>query len=310
MSVFIDVFESLSERVKKDLLQLLETERKKQDRPIRKICELCIKYLDYGELFYSKMEEAIEEMSRIKAGKEPLHNLLLAILYDPLDENETVIKNLEQFNNASPTIPFHHELDDFITIARYVSLNDLSLMEPACEIIVDRYVNEQNVAEVISNIYLKDEKEENIPAFLNILIRAKQRFPDSSSVDSLNAFFNIKRKDYVQALTSFMIIRDRLEKTPEHPYFHHNMATTWDQIAGCYMKMEDAEKTLESCETALMHDEKSGDFSVGAPIYHKKAEALILRGQTEEALAITTRLLKEDEDDEIARQIQEKVMAR
>lgn len=310
MSVFIDVFESLSERVKKDLLQLLETERKKQDRPIRKICELCIKYLDYGELFYSKMEEAIEEMSRIKAGKEPLHNLLLAILYDPLDENETVIKNLEQFNNASPTIPFHHELDDFITIARYVSLNDLSLMEPACEIIVDRYVNEQNVAEVISNLYLKDEREENIPAFLNILIRAKQRFPDSSSVDSLNAFFNIKRKDYVQALTSFMIIRDRFEKTPEHPYFHHNMATTWDQIAGCYMKMEDAEKTLESCETALMHDEKSGDFSVGAPIYHKKAEALILRGQTEEALAITTRLLKEDEDDEIARQIQEKVMAR
>ncbi len=310
MSVFIDVFESLSERVKKNFLQLLETERKKQERQVRKICELCIKYLDYGELYYSKMEEAIEEMSRVKTGQEPLHHLLFAILYDPLDENETVIKNLEQFNHASPGIPFHQELDDFITIARYVSLSDMSLMEPACEIIVDRYVNEQDVAEVISNLYLKDEKEENIPAFLNVLARAKQRFPDSSSVDSLNAFFNIKRKDYAQALTSFMIIRDRLEKMSDHTYYHQNMATTWDQIAGCYMKMEDAEKTLESCETALMHDEKSGDFSVGAPIYHKKAEALILLGKTEEALAITTHLLKEDEEDEIAKQIQQKVTAR
>ena len=306
MSVFVDVFDSLSEPIKKNFLQHIEAEKKNHDRPVRRVCELCIKYLDYGELFYSKMEEGIEEINRIKTGTEPFHMLLLAIMHDPLDENEVVIQNLEQFKKASPHIPFYQELDDFITIARFMSLNETSLMEHAGEIIVERYVNEQNVAEVISNLYLKEESEVHIPMFLKLLTQAKQRFPESNSVDSLSAFLNIKRKNYTEALASFLTIKDRLERNPSHPYFNHNMATTWDQIAGCYMKMEDAEKTLESCETALMYDEKSGDFSVGAPIYHKKAEALMLKGQKEEALEITKRLLKENEEDEVAKELQQK----
>jgi tetratricopeptide (TPR) repeat protein len=307
MSLFVDVTDNLSNRIKKHLFEVIQNERKKQDRAIRKICDVCSKYLDYDELYYSRMEEAIQEMNRIGVAENPFNILLYAVLYDPLDENEKAIQYLTKFNESSLAAPFNKELTDFITIARYLSLNEHSMLEKAGILLVEQYATEENVAEIISNLYLEEEKEENIPVFLQLLAKAKERFPNSTSVESLTAFLNIKGKNYNQALVSFFAIKERLEEKANHPYYNFNMATTWDSIAGCYLKMGDAEKTFESCETAIKFDEQPGDYKVGAPILHKKAEALILSGRNEEALALVETLLKENNEDEEALRIKEKL---
>lgn len=307
MSLFIDVPEALGEKIKASLLKVIENEKKEQDRPVRKICEFCSKYLDYGELRYDRMEDGIAELQKTGIPGNALHVMLVAILNESLDEDQIALNHFAEFSGSSLADPFRLELSDFITIAKFVTLKEYDMLENAGNVMVERYTNEDNVTDTLSNLYLKAENEEYVPVFQRLLSRARELYPSNLSLESLNGFMNMKGKDYPKALESFLGIRDKMEQDRDNKHYHFNLALTWNNIADCYLKLGDAAKTLESCDIALTHDDKAEDYRVGNAIHYKKAEALILLGDNDQALAIATRLLTEDPEDETALEIKNRL---
>ena len=278
----------------------MESEKKGQLRSVRKICDTCSKYLDYGELRYDKMEDGIRELQKTGTSTKGFSDMLFGVLNESLDEDQTAIEYFTRFSESSLARPMRPELDDFITIGKLVTLKQIELLENAGMLLVEKYTNSENVTDTLSNLYLKDENEASLPVFQKLIEKATGLYPDGIALESLRGFLYIKGKEYAQALQSFLIIRDRIEQDKENPYFNFNMASTYDSIAGCFLKLGDAEKTIENCDHALHFDNLSEEYKMGAAILHKKADALILAGRKEEALALTNQILEDIPDDEIA----------
>ena len=308
MSLFIDIIETLSTKIKSRFIGIIEAEKKDQPRSIRKICETCCKYLEYGELRYDKMEDGIREIGKTGDSAQPFFGLLLAIMNESLDEDQAAIHLLTSFSASSLAEPLRSELNDFITIGKLATLKQTSLLENAGNIIVDKYSNNKDITETLSNLYLKDENEEDIPVFQRLISKAIELYPSASGLEGLRGFLYLKSKDYANALQSFLMIRDHINEHKEHPYYDFNMASTYDSIAGCYLKMGDAVKTIEYCDLTISHDNNSKEYKLGNAILHKKAEALILAGRKDEALAISDQILANIPDDEIALEIKNKAI--
>jgi tetratricopeptide (TPR) repeat protein len=196
---------------------------------------------------------------------------------------------------------------DFITIGKFVTLKEYDMLENAGSTMIERYTNEDNITDILSNLYLKAEDEIYVPVFQKLMTRTKELYPNSLSVISLDGFFNMKEKNYKQALESYIIIKDKMEQDKDNRFYNLNLAAVWDNIAGCYLKLEDAAKTIESCDIALGYDQNAEGYKVGNPILYKKAEALLLTHKNEEALAIVTQILNEDSEDEKALEIKNRI---
>ncbi|MBN1416401.1 MAG: hypothetical protein JW973_14960 [Bacteroidales bacterium] len=309
MSLFIDVIEGLSRKVKTGLKEIIERERKNQDRPVRKICDICNRYLDYGELRYDKMEDGIARLKQTGLRGSDLNLLLMAVLNESLDEDQTALEHFTEFSGSSLADNIRSELMDFIAIGKFVTIHDYHMLENAGSVMVERYTDEESITDTLSNLYLKAENEEYIPVFQRLIARAKELHPSSISLEALNGFINTKGKEYRKALESFLIIKDRLEEDKDTQYYDYQLASVWDSIAGCYLKLGDAAKTMESCDIALEYDRKAGEYKVGNAIFHKKAEAFLLIGEKEQALAIVNHILDENKDDKEALEIKSKIAA-
>lgn len=309
MSLFIDAPESLGNKLKASFLQVIEQERKDLSRPIRKICDDCSKFLDYGELRYDKMEDGIAVLQHAGVSDNPLYQLLFAILNESLDEDAVAVEHFSMFCGSAIAEPFREALTDFVTIGRCLTLKDYPLLEDAIIIIIERYTDADDITDTLSNLYLKVDQEEYIPVFQKLIAFAKERYPSHPNLESLYSFICMKSKDYHAALESFTSIKDQVEQDIESTHYNYMMAFAWDNIAGCHLKLGDAEKTLESCEKALEYEQKSEELKVGNPILYKKAEARLLAGDQEAALAIVSQILGEDEADETALQLKNKIQS-
>ncbi|MBN1144732.1 MAG: hypothetical protein JXA72_09915 [Bacteroidales bacterium] len=307
MSLFIDAPESLGNKLKASFIQVIEQERKDLSRPIRKICDDCSKFLDYDELRYDKMEDGIAVIQGAGISGNSLYHLLLAVLNESLDEDAVAADHFSIFCGSSLAEPFREALTDFITIVRCLTLKDYGLLEDAIKIIIERYTDADDITDTLSNLYLKVDQEEYIPVFQNLIAFAKECFPSHPNLESLYSFICMKSNDYPAALESFTSIKNQVEQDIENPHYNYMMAFAWDNIANCHLKLGNAEKTLESCEKALEYEQKSEELKVGNPILYKKAEARLLAGDQEAALAIVSQILEEDEADETALQLKNKI---
>ncbi len=307
MSLFVDVHEVLSNRLKSEFLGLIEREKGGYDRSVRRICDVCKNYIGYGELRYDKMEDAISRLQEEGIQGKPFLTLLYAILHESLDEDETALEHLEKFSPSDMASSFRNELADFMALGRFATLKEYSRLEEAANILMERYSTEEDISDILSNLYLKVEHDEYIPVFQRLLVRAKEKYPGNLALDGLEGFINTKGKDYRKALESFMTVKEKVEQDKENPYFHFNMATAWNNIAGCYLKLGDVAATLESCETALQHEQKSEDYKVGPALLYKKAEALLLSGEKDQSSLIVNQLLDENPQDETALELKSRL---
>lgn len=308
MSLFIDVNEPLSGIIKERFISLIKSERKDQSRPIRKICEVCSNYLDYGELRYDKMEEGIATLKETVQNSSALYLVLMAIMNESLDEDHNAIKLLTELSETSAASDFKQELIDFITIGKFVTAKQFDLLETAGSIIIERYSEENNITDVLSNLYLKVERDEYLPIVQRLLVKARERFPDLMALESLTGFMQIKAKEYKSALGTFITIKDKLMQHPDdNRFINENLAAVWDNIAICYLMSGDAVKTLESCDTAIDYDNKAVAYKLGLSILYKKAEAYLLAGQHEDVNLITNQILAENPEDETALDIKERL---
>jgi tetratricopeptide (TPR) repeat protein len=304
MSLFIDVTEPLSGIVKEKLNGIIENEKKDQPKPIRRICETCSKYLEYGELRYDKMEDGISELNESADISESLYILLMAVMNESLDEDLKALELLQQLSETHSTRDFRQELGDFITLGKFATLGQFELLEDAGSIIIERYSDKNTITDTLSNMYLKVDNDDCIPVIHNLLARAKTKFPDLLALESLTGFMQIKAKDYQSALTTFTGLRDRIAaQADSNPYINDNLASVWDNISLCYMNLGDAEKTIEACNTAIEYDVNAVAYNLGLPVLYRKGEALLLAGKKEEAVATANQILAEFPEDEMATDI-------
>jgi|GEM_PF-5091894 tetratricopeptide (TPR) repeat protein len=308
MSLFIDVTESLSNPLKASLIEVIRNEQKHQERSVRKLCETCIKYLDYGELRYDKMEDGVSRLQDMNLPDNPLFVLLMAVLKESLDEDQIAIEYLADFSQSATAEPFRQQLVDFITIGRFMTLGEYAVLENAGSILVERYTDEDTLGDALSNLYLKAEASEYLPVHLNLISKAKEMYPDNLKLEGFSSFIHMKAEQYDEALLSLQTIREKLEQDKDNRFYHFNLASTWESIADCYLKLGHAEKAIESCNAALTYDESSVEYRVGMPILYKKAEAFLLRNEKEQALAIVSEILKENEEDERALEIRKRIV--
>jgi tetratricopeptide (TPR) repeat protein len=304
MSLFIDVIDPLSSVIKEKLNEVIEAERKDQPRPIRRICETCSKYLDYGELRYDKMEAGIKELVDDAHFGNSLFLVLMAIMNESLDEDQKAVDLFAQFSENHAASEFQQELTDFITIGKFATLKQFDLLETAGNIIIERYSDERTITDTLSNMYLKVENDVYIPVIQGLLAKAREKYPEQMALESLTGFIQIKAMDYQSALTTFTAIKDKLLiKGSENSFINDNLASLWDNMAICYLKLGDAAKTIESCDTALGYDNHAVSYRLGLPVLYKKAEALLMAGNKEAAEDIVNQILAESPEDETAAEI-------
>jgi tetratricopeptide (TPR) repeat protein len=308
MSLFVNVSNVLSDKIKTLFVDIIENEKNGQERSVRKVCDVCSKYLEYGELRYDKVENGISSLEKVQSAGNAFYLMLLAILNESLDEDLIAVKHLTELSGSSLAEPFHKELGDFITIGRFVTLKEYDMLENAGLILIERYTNESNIAETLTNLYFKAEEIEYLPVFQRLLGRAKELYPAGIQLETASGFINMMGKNYEQALESFMAVKCSMEQDRDSKFYNFNLASIWNSIAGCYLKLDNASKTTESCDTALSYDEKTEDYIIGNSILYKKAEALLLMGEKDQALAIVKQILDENEDDENAQAIREKIV--
>jgi tetratricopeptide (TPR) repeat protein len=249
------------------------------------------------------MENGIQEISGLNKSGDAFYTMLLAIMNESLDEDETAVSLLTKFSGSSIARPFVDELSDFITIGKMITLREYDLLETSADIMIQKYTGADTITDTLSNLYLRIDDEAYNPVFQILMDKAKAHYSFSVALESLTGFINIKAKDYGKALESFMAIKEKAEKETDNIYYHFNMASTWDNIAGCYLKLGDAEKTIECCDIAIDHEEKSDELKVGSQILYKKAEALIMKGDKEQALILANRILAESPEDEKAQEL-------
>ena len=303
MSLFVDVVSGLSDEIKTHLIGIIENEKDRQERSVRKICDTCIKYLEYGELRYDKMENGISILEKMTAVGNAFNLLLLAVLNESLDEDHIAVKHLAEFSGSGLAESFHTQLNDFITIGSATTLREFHELENAGLILIERYTDETHIAETLTNLYFKVETTECLPVFHRLLNRAKELYPASIQLETFSGFIHTVGKNYEEALASFLTVRERLEQKRDNQHYNSNLASIWDTIADCYLKLGNAAKTSESCDIALSYVENAEDFIICNNILYKKAEALLLLGEKEKALDIANQILNEDDGDEKAIEI-------
>ncbi len=308
MSLFVDVIPMLSDKIKSGFMGIIEDKRDGEDRSVRKVCEVCSKYLEYGELRYDKVENGISIVEEKSPGSNDFYIMLLGVLNESLDEDATAVKFLEKFSGSALAGPISSELNDFLVVGRFVTLGEMDKLESAGNILVDKYINEHTISETITNLYFKAESPEYFPVFQRLLDRAREFYPDSIQVDSTAGYINMIAKNHEKALESFTAVKDKLEQDKESKFYNVNLASIWNSIAGCYLDMDDARRTIESCDVALSHNEAAEDTGIWILIMHKKIEALAKMGEKEQALTIIDQILKINEDDEMAQVLRDKIM--
>jgi tetratricopeptide (TPR) repeat protein len=307
MSLFVDVVDVLSDKIKTHFVDIIENEKNGQERSVRKVCDVCSNYLIHGELRYDKSENGIRQLEKMPSAGNAFYLLLLAVLYESLDEDLKAVNYLVELSGSALAEPFHTELDDFINVGRFTTLQEFQELENAGVILINRYTNETNITETLTNLYFKAEEAEYLPVYHRLLGKAKELYPASIQLESFNGFINTMGKNYAQALESFLAVKERMEQNRDNKFYNLNLAIMWDNIADCYLKLGNASKSLESCDIALSYHENAEDFMAENPMLYKKAEALLQLGEKDKALAIVEQILDENEEDEKALSIRGKI---
>ncbi len=307
MSLFIDVTEPLSENIKEKFNDIIEGEKKDQPKPVRRICETCSKYLEYGELRYDKMEDGIKELPDCAHTNSALNLILMAVMNEALDEDQKAIEFLEQLTDSPECREFRQELLDFITLGKFSTLGQFDLLETAGKIIIDRYAEESTVTDTLSNMYLKVDNNDYLPVIHILVGYARKKFPDLLALESLAGFMHMKANDYQSALSAFFEIREKLSASLDHNhYINDNLASVWDNISLCHLKLGDAAKTIEACDKAMEFDSNAIAYKLGLPVLYRKAEAHLLAGNKSEAAAIAGQILAVNPEDETALELRNK----
>ncbi|MBN2486485.1 MAG: hypothetical protein JXB34_10980 [Bacteroidales bacterium] len=301
------VIERLSEKVVGHIVEIIQSEKAKADKPLRKVCEQCIRYITFEKVKEEDTEKSIDIIeSKLSEGNE-FYWLLLAILYDDLEDDTHAFEYYEKFAETRLAEHFSNELKDFILMARFFEMADCRYLEQTGSVYIEKYSEGMATASFFHHLSEIAPPKEYSNVYLKLIEKAKQLYPDDYTIDSFAGYVFHSVGDYKKALGAYFVVKENLEKETGHPLYNLNMASVWTSIANCYLKLEDATNTLDSCGTALDYNKNSEEFSILHTILCKKAGAYLLLGDREAAREIIETILEETPDNTEALELLSKI---
>jgi tetratricopeptide (TPR) repeat protein len=291
MGIFIDVNEELSNKVVENIINTIKTEREREDRTIQKICKHCIQYLTSMEANYELAEKNIDQLKKLPNHNNHFYLLLLGVLNESLDEDETAIQYFSEILNTRITENFTEDLSDFITVGKLNTLSDFSELENAGLILISKYCDESNVSDMLWQLSITVNPEAYLPAFEKLSIKAQELYPENFSIKYFYGYIKKLALNYEAALELFIFVKDELEKEIEDTEDNFQLANIWLDISNCYLKTENPDKAIEGCDISMQYDQKTEEKLLQYYILNKKAEALLLKGEKESALLIINQVL-------------------
>jgi tetratricopeptide (TPR) repeat protein len=301
------VIPELSKKVVKHIVTIILAGKDKEDKPIRKICDQCIRCITFEKERDENTEKSIELITSKSSGEKAFYTLLLGILYDDLEEDEPAFKHFSEFAYSSLAEPFKEELLDFILLARFFNMEDYTNLEKVGLVFLNKYSEGIDAAGFLFQLSTHVNLADNIGTFQSLIDRAKELYPDDYALESFNGYLHNVNEEHEKALESFVKVKDNLEKEVDHPTYNLNLASLWNSIAFCQLKLKNSEKTIESCDTALFYNQKSEEMSIENSILCKKSEAFILQGMKDTALSLVNKVLENSPEDEEALAIFDKI---
>jgi tetratricopeptide (TPR) repeat protein len=297
MGIIIDVNEKLSDKIVENFISIIKSRRADEDRSVRKICDQCIQYLTLREVNYLVADKSIDHINKVLIDDNAFYLLLLGLLYESTDEDELAVKYFKEVAKTSLAQDFREDLNDFIILGKFYTLTDLTELENAGLILINKISNEADITDWLWQLSTYTDPAEHISTFEKFCAKAWELYPDSFEIGNFQGFLYNLGSNFEAALESFQQVRGKLEMDTENEEYNTKLANIWYNIATCFLKMGDPENTIESCDKALSYDEKSESFLIRTVILNKKAEALLLKGQKELALSIVTGILEENPED-------------
>jgi tetratricopeptide (TPR) repeat protein len=307
MGVSNVVIVELSERVIHKLVSIIQDNKDKEEKTVRKICEQCIRYISYRKEKEEDSEKSIETLQNRLSANSQFYTLLLAILYDDIEDDEQALNHYSDFSKTQLAAPFREDLEDYILMARFFNMEDTSALEQVGLAFIERHSEGLNIPEFLYQLSSSVEIKEQIAIFQSLINKTRELYPEEFSIESFQGYLFNMNSQFDKALETLLLVKENLSNDTGNPLFNLSLASTWNGIAYCYIKLNNAEKALESCETALTYNHNSEDISIEHSILCKKADALLLKGQKEEALEVVNKVLEEMPDDAEALDIMERI---
>jgi hypothetical protein len=307
MGITIDIHEKLSKKVVDNLLKIIKDNRDKEDKNIRKICDHCIKYLSMREIFYDVAEKDIDFLNNLNPDENPFYLLLLAVLNEAADEDEQAILYFNNLLESPISENFREELSDFIAQGKFYTLTNYNELEKVGLILIEKYSNNDDIVSILWNLSTFADPSNHMPVYEKLCSSAMELYSDNNGLLHFQGFLKSLSQNYQAALEIFLQVKDKLENDDKRPEYDYNLTNIWNNIADCYLKLNNPEQTIESCDLALEHNMKAEDLHIENNILRKKAEALLLLNQKDLALSIITQLLEENAEDEEAIELLEKI---
>jgi tetratricopeptide (TPR) repeat protein len=251
-------------------------------------------------------EKNIDQLKNLPEHNNHFYLLLLGVLNESLDEDETAIQYFSDILNTRITGNFTEEFSDFITVGKLNTLSDFTELEKAGLILISKYCDNSNIAELLWQLSIKVNPEEYIPVFEKFCLKALELYPDNFGIKYFHGYIKRLGLNYEAALELFLQVKDELEKDIENTEFNFQLANIWLDISNCYLKNENPDKAIEGCDLSLKYDQKTEENLLKLYILNKKAEALLLKGEKEQAISIFNQLLTEDIENKEALALLEK----
>jgi tetratricopeptide (TPR) repeat protein len=302
------IIEEFTQNVKKRLVSVIENGKENKDKRLRKVCDQCIKIID-GDILREDLLNISLEMvqSALKEKDDPFYYLLLALLYENLEDEEQGIHYMEEFSRTSLAENFRDELNDYRTYTKFFGFGDGSLLEEVGLSIISKHANAETVSDVLWMLTEYAKMPEYLDAYLVVANKAKELYPDVFRIDFFLGRIYYYFENYEKALNALMNYKNGVEKETDNPLYHCELANICRSIADVYLKLGNPQNAITNCNDALNYDAKSEDYSIEIQILSIRAKAYILLKEADLATTDINKILAEDPNDENALKLLEEI---
>jgi tetratricopeptide (TPR) repeat protein len=302
------IIEEFSQKVKKELIQIIQNEKIKRDNQIQKIADQCIKILQHEILRVELLEISLEYIKTQMKGKgDPFYFLLLAFLYENLEEEEQSMLYLKKYSDSLSDVSFKEELNDFMLYTRFFEWGEFQLLEEVGLSMINKYSGEETISNVLWMLTEYAEMAEYTDTYLLLANKAQELYPEVFRLNSfLGRLFN-HTENYEKALNAYINYKNGVEKDEDNPIYNCELANAWATIANAYIKLDDPENAITSSNSALKYDMESEDFKIENYILCNRAKAYLMQNNKDLASIDINKVLASDPEDENALKVQEEI---
>jgi tetratricopeptide (TPR) repeat protein len=262
--------------LEKRLLTYLEEEKQNKEKKIRKTADILIR----DELISFELSNRyIKDLRKLNSG-DPFVVLLLAFFLADTEEWEESIRVFDQTLESDIPRPVAEDIRQLILLIRMSELNSLPTADELA-VLLEAISSEENIVPVLWKLPEMIDAGKNPELLQQCVEKAKALYPDVFRTGNFQAWLFAKTNKIEPAIEEFSKVLAGLKKEdPDEPHIPIEMATANLNLAECYLLLPvpDGVKAMEYCNTALEHNETTGDPVMELLSLLTRAKAYLLPG--------------------------------